>query len=86
MGEPPIQLQVNRDADCQDQFAEQPVLLAPIPLQTSKEADCQDQFAQLQLLQPPYKQQGERHANGHVYVSSQVQYRTVNMYKARLVK
>ena len=47
--------------------------LAPIPLQTSMEADCQDQFAQQQLLQAPDTLQGERHANGHVYVPRQVQ-------------
>ena len=60
--------------------------LAHIPLQTSMEADCQDQFAQQQLLQPPDKQQGERHANGHVYVSRQVQYKTVKLCKTLTFK
>ena len=45
--------------------------LAPIPLQTSRDADCQVQFAQQQLLQ-----QGDRHANGHVNVLRQVQFKT----------
>ena len=50
--------------------------LAPIPLQTSKDADCQDQLDQQLLLQ-----QGDRHANGHVKVSRQVQCETVKLCK-----
>ena len=50
--------------------------LAPIPLQTSKDADCQDQLDQQLLLQ-----QGDRHANGHVKVSRQVQCETTELCK-----
>ena len=94
----PVPILVQRDADCQVQFIQQSLLnapvqqqderhvnghvegqpLAPIPLQTSMEADCQDQFAQQQLLQ-----QGDRHANGHVYVSKQVKCKTVKLYKTK---
>ena len=50
--------------------------LAPIPLQTSKDADCQEQLDQQLLLQ-----QGDRHANGHVKVSRQVQCENVKLCK-----
>ena len=46
------------------------------PPETSTNADCQVQFAQQQLLQ-----QGDRHANGHVNVLRQVQYKTVKLCK-----
>ena len=92
----PPELLVHRDADCQDQLIQQSLLnapvqqqderhanglvegqpLAPIPLQTSKDADCQDQLDQQLLLQ-----QGDRHANGHVKVSRQVQCETAELCK-----
>ena len=91
----PPEAETNRDADCQVQLIQQSLLnapvqqqderhanglvegqpLAPIPLQTSKD-DCQDQLDQQLLLQ-----QGDRHANGHVKVSRQVQCETTELCK-----
>ena len=45
------------------------------------EADCQDQFAQQQLLRAPVKQQGDRHANGHLSFTRQTLYKTVKLCK-----
>ena len=56
---------------------------SPLPpeAETNRDADCQVQLIQKQLLQPPDKQQGDRHANGHVYVLRQVQFKKLKLCK-----